>query len=101
MRNLACNMHIDLRASRFGEHIQAHLRTHPGQFSRQEVRRPHPLFERPERMLNRPISDSHHLRCFTQPKLHFLQNGFMFPASDSPLRTRCTLRFQCAQPLAK
>ena len=55
-----------------GEHIQAHLRTHPGQFSRQEVRRTHPLFERPEGMLNRPFSNSHHLRCFAQPKLHFL-----------------------------
>jgi hypothetical protein len=38
-----------------GEHIQAHLRTHPGQLSRQEVRRTHPLFERPEGMLNRPF----------------------------------------------
>lgn len=31
-----------------GEHIQTHHRTHPGQLSRQEVRRTHPLFERPE-----------------------------------------------------
>lgn len=30
------------------EHIQTHLRTCPDQLSRQEVRRPHPLFERPE-----------------------------------------------------
>ncbi|WP_349735981.1 hypothetical protein [Pseudomonas jessenii] len=33
-----------------GENIQGHLRIHPGQFSRQEVRRTHPLFERPEGM---------------------------------------------------
>jgi hypothetical protein len=55
-----------------GEHTQAHLCTHPGQLSRQEVRRTHPLFERPEGMLNRPFSDSHHLWRVAQPKLHFL-----------------------------
>ena len=79
-----------------GEHIQAHLRTHPGQFSRQEVRRSHPLFERPEGMLNRPFSDSHHLRGFTQPKLHVLQYGFMLPAPNSSFRARCALRLQRA-----
>ena len=35
-----------------GEHIQAHLRTHPVQLSGQEVRCAHPLLERPEGMLN-------------------------------------------------
>ena len=31
-----------------GEHVQTHLRTYPGQLSRQEVSCTHPLFERPE-----------------------------------------------------
>ncbi|MNP12387.1 hypothetical protein D3C76_1046170 [compost metagenome] len=79
-----------------GEHIQAHLRTHPGQLSRQEVRRTHPLFERPEGMLNRPFSDSHHLWCFAQPKLHLLQYVLMLPASNSSFRARCALQFQRA-----
>jgi len=55
-----------------GEHIQAHLGTHPDQLSRQEMRCTHPLFERPEGMLNRPFSDSQHLWRVAQPKLHFL-----------------------------
>ena len=79
-----------------GEHIQAHLRTNPGQLPRQEVRRTHPLLERPEGMLNRPFSDSHHLRRFAQPKLHFLQYGFMLPASNSSFRARSALRLQRA-----
>jgi len=79
-----------------GEHIQAHLRTHLGQLSRQEVRRTHPLFERPEGMLNRPLSDSHHLWCVAQPKLHVLQYVLMLPASNSSFRARCALQFQRA-----
>lgn len=79
-----------------GEHIQAHLRAHPCQLSGQEVRRTHPLFERPEGMLNRPFSHSHHLRRFAQPKLHFLQYGFMLPASNSSFRARSALRLQRA-----
>ena len=79
-----------------GEHIQTHLRTYPDQLSGQEVRRTHPLFERPEGMLNRPFSDSHHLRGFAQPKLHFLQYGFMLPAPNSSFRARRALRLQRA-----
>jgi hypothetical protein len=55
-----------------GEHNQAHPRAHHSQLSRQEVRCTHPLVERPEGMVNRPFSDSHHLWCFAQPKLYFL-----------------------------
>lgn len=79
-----------------GEHVQAHLGAYPVEFSRQEVRRPHPLFECPEGMLNRPFSDSHHLWCFAQPMLHLLQYVFMLSASNSSFRARCALRFQRA-----
>ena len=78
-----------------GEHIQAHLRAHPGQLSRQEGCT-HPLFERPEGMLNSPFSDSHHLWCFAQPKLQLLQYVFMLPASNSSFRARCALQLQRA-----
>jgi len=47
-------------------------------------------------MLNRPFSDSHHLWCFFQPKLHLLQYGFVLPASNSSFRARCALQFQRA-----
>jgi hypothetical protein len=33
------------------EHVQAHFCAYSGKLSGQEVRRTHPLFERPERML--------------------------------------------------
>lgn len=49
-------------------------------------------------MLNRPLSDSHHLRYVAQPKLHLLQYGFMLPASNPPLCARCALRLHCAAP---
>jgi hypothetical protein len=79
-----------------GEHTQAHLGAHPCELSGQEVRRPHPLFERPEGMLNSSFSDSHHLRRVAQPVLHFFQYRFMFPAPNSSFRARCALRFQGA-----
>ena len=51
-----------------GEHIQAHLRTHPVKFSSQKVRCPHPLLERPEGMLNSLFSNLHHLwRAVNRP----------------------------------
>ncbi|KZN19326.1 hypothetical protein A1D17_25365 [Pseudomonas fluorescens] len=38
------------------------------------MRRPHPLFKRPEGMLNRPFSDSHHLRGFAHTTLDISQD---------------------------
>lgn len=52
-----------------GEHIQAHLGAQPCKFTGQEVRRTHPLFERPEGVLNRPFSYAHHFRCFPQRRI--------------------------------
>lgn len=79
-----------------GEHIQAHFSAHPVQFSSQEVRCSHPLLERPEGMLNSPLSNPHHLRCLVQPALHFLQHSFMFPAPYSTICAWRALGFQRA-----
>ena len=49
-------------------------------------------------MLNSPFSDPHHFRRVAQPVLHFLQYGFMLPASNPPFRARCALRFHCTAP---
>ncbi len=55
-----------------GEHIQTHLRADAGQPTCEEMCGSHPLFERPEGMLNSALSDSHHVRRMVQPVLHFV-----------------------------
>ncbi len=79
-----------------GEHIEAHFCAESNELTRQEMRRAHPLFERPEVMLNSPFSDSHHVWCMVHSTLHFFKHGFVFPATDPPLLTRRALRLQRA-----
>lgn len=62
---------------------QAHLRADSLQLSRQEMCRSHPVFERPEGMLDSPLADPHHLGRTIQTALHFFQYGLMLPTPDT------------------
>src|SRR6202171_5235048 len=54
----------------------------------------HPVLDRPERVLDRLSSHSHHLRLTIQSQLHRLEHCFMFPARDAPIVARRALRFE-------
>ncbi len=49
------------------------------------MRGTHPLFERPEGMLNCALSDSHHVRRVAQPDLHLFQYRLMLRPQLKPL----------------
>ena len=68
-----------------GEHVQAHLGTHPVERSCEEVGGAHPGFQRAERVLDRLTADPHHLGRLIQATLHRLEHCLMLPAAHSAL----------------
>jgi hypothetical protein len=78
------------------EHVQAHLRAYPTKRLRQEVRRPHPGFDRSERVLDRLPPHQHFLGRCIEALLHGFQHALVFPSLDAPFLASCALGLQRA-----
>ena len=72
--------------------MQAHFSADPRQGFGQEMSSPHPGFERSKGMLNRLLTDTHHLGSLIQATLHRIQYRFVLPTLNPSLRAgRATL----------
>src|SRR5260221_9732432 len=62
-----------------------------------EVRRSHPRLYRAEGMLHSLAAHAHLVRISIEPRLHGLEDGFVFPTRDSVLSTCRALALQRAR----
>lgn len=63
------------------EHVQANFCLHALHSFRQEVRRPHPRLDGPERMLDRATSDPHSISTLIKLHLHVFEHILMLPVT--------------------
>ena len=66
-----------------GQNMQRHLGADISQRLHLEVRRPHPVLDGSERVLDGVEPDVHFLRMLVEPALDRLDDMFMFPARDA------------------
>ena len=71
-----------------GQHVEAHLGTHPPERSRQEVCGTHPVFERAEDMFDRTSTDGHRVGLPVESPLHRFKYIFVLPSSDPAIVAR-------------
>jgi len=92
-------LHAENRQHPF-EVVRQHMQTHLGadmlESFCEEVRRAHPGFQGPKRMLDGFSSSAHPLRLAIETAFDCLEYGFMFPSSDSPVFIGRTLRLDGA-----
>src|SRR5262245_2628863 len=96
---------IDCTRQIVGEDRERHLGSDLWQRFHQEVRSPHTCFDRAEGMLHRLTPQAHRLRICVEPPLHSIQQMFILPSCDAPLRPCRALRFEralgtCSGPIA-
>ena len=80
------------------KNMQAHLRSDILEPPHKKMRRSHPGFQRPKRVLHRTRSHRHRISRVTQLPLHDIQQNFVFPAPYPALPTCSALWFQFAIP---
>ena len=76
--------------------MKTHFGADPAQRLGQEVCPPHPQLDCPERMFGGLAAHAHNLRVSIQPRLHPLEDGFVFPTPDPPFFSGGTLRLHRA-----
>jgi len=65
--------------------MQGHLGTDVLQSTREEMGRAHPVFQRPEHMLDRAPPQGHGLGFAIEPTLHRFEHRLVLPSSDAPI----------------
>ena len=87
---------VDYARQVVSENRERHLGSDLWQRFHQEVRSSHACFDRAEGMLDRLTPQAHRLRICVESSLHGVQQMFMLPSCDAPLRPCRALRFERA-----